>query len=58
MQQCRITGTSFKIIVENEKQMELSFTRTWDPSVQGEHAPLYIDKRYSEEVLNPFIFET
>lgn len=41
-----ITGTSFRIIVENEKQMELSFTRTWDPSDQGEHAPLYIDKRF------------
>ncbi|WOG98916.1 hypothetical protein DCAR_0418262 [Daucus carota subsp. sativus] len=41
-----ITGTSFKIIVENEKQMELSFTRPWDPSDQGEHAPLYIDKRF------------
>lgn len=38
--------------------MELSFTRTWDPSDQGEHAPLYIDKRYNEEDLNPFFFET
>ncbi|KAK2981047.1 hypothetical protein RJ640_005939 [Escallonia rubra] len=41
-----IKGTSFKVIVEKEEQVELSFTRKWDPSVQGEQAPLYIDKRF------------
>ncbi|KAK2998244.1 hypothetical protein RJ639_024275, partial [Escallonia herrerae] len=41
-----IKGTSFKVIVEKEEQVELSFTRMWDPSVQGEQAPLYIDKRF------------
>ncbi|KAA8528384.1 hypothetical protein F0562_035739 [Nyssa sinensis] len=42
----KIQGTSSKIIVENEEQVELSFTREWDPSLQGEHAPLNIDKRF------------
>ncbi|XP_019156535.1 PREDICTED: probable rhamnogalacturonate lyase B isoform X2 [Ipomoea nil] len=41
-----IKGTSSKVIVENEEQIELSFTRSWDPSVQGEQAPLIIDRRF------------
>ncbi|KAK6120587.1 hypothetical protein DH2020_045665 [Rehmannia glutinosa] len=41
-----IEGTSLRVIVENEEQVELSFTRTWDPSVQGEQAPLCIDRRF------------
>ncbi|XP_059631230.1 probable rhamnogalacturonate lyase B [Cornus florida] len=41
-----IEGSSFKVIVENEEKVELSFTRTWDPSLQDEHAPLNIDKRF------------
>ncbi|KAM7279465.1 hypothetical protein ACFE04_006599 [Oxalis oulophora] len=41
-----IKGTSFKVIVENEEQVELSFTRTWDPSQQGKLVPLNIDKRF------------
>ncbi|KAL0324958.1 UNVERIFIED_CONTAM: hypothetical protein Sradi_5065100, partial [Sesamum radiatum] len=41
-----IEGTSLRVIVENEEQVELSFTRTWDPSVQGEQAPLSIDRRF------------
>ncbi|XP_019237627.1 PREDICTED: probable rhamnogalacturonate lyase B isoform X3 [Nicotiana attenuata] len=41
-----IEGNSFKVIVENEEQIELSFTRTWDPSLQGEHSPLIIDKMF------------
>ncbi|KAL3845377.1 hypothetical protein ACJIZ3_002780 [Penstemon smallii] len=41
-----IEGTSLRVIVENEEQIELSFTRTWDPSVQGEQAPLTIDRRF------------
>ena len=44
--ECRIEGTSIRIIVENEEQVELSFTRLWDPSLQGKHAPLNIDKRF------------
>ncbi|PHU12477.1 hypothetical protein BC332_19407 [Capsicum chinense] len=42
---CRIEGNSFKV-VETEEQIELSFTRTWDPSLQDEHSPLTIDKRF------------
>ncbi|XP_011098603.1 probable rhamnogalacturonate lyase B isoform X3 [Sesamum indicum] len=41
-----IEGTSLRVIVETEEQVELSFTRTWDPSVQGEQAPLTIDRRF------------
>lgn len=39
-------GTSFKVIKDNEEQVELSFTRMWDPSLEGKHVPLNIDKRY------------
>ncbi|XAR62062.1 Rhamnogalacturonan endolyase [Bertholletia excelsa] len=41
-----LNGTSFKVIVENEEQVEVSFARTWNTSLQGEHAPLNIDKRF------------
>ncbi|KAK9930126.1 hypothetical protein M0R45_027181 [Rubus argutus] len=39
-------GTSFRVIVENEEQVELSFTRTWDASLEGKYVPLNIDKRF------------
>ncbi|GKB78956.1 probable rhamnogalacturonate lyase B, partial [Tanacetum coccineum] len=42
----RIVGTSFEVITETENQVELSFSRTWDPSLEGIYAPLKIDKRY------------
>ncbi|XP_051147562.1 uncharacterized protein LOC127262784 isoform X2 [Andrographis paniculata] len=41
-----IEGTSVKVIVENEEQVELSFTRTWDPSLEGKQSPLRIDRRF------------
>ena len=41
----RIQGTCFKVIVQNEEQVELSFTRMWDPSLEGKFVPLNIDKR-------------
>ncbi|CAI9116111.1 OLC1v1017179C1 [Oldenlandia corymbosa var. corymbosa] len=41
-----IEGTTFRVIVENDEQVEISFTRTWDPSQQGDHSPLNIDKRF------------
>uniref|UniRef100_A0A2P2INM9 rhamnogalacturonan endolyase n=2 Tax=Rhizophora mucronata TaxID=61149 RepID=A0A2P2INM9_RHIMU len=41
-----ISGTSFTVIVENEEQVELSFTRMWDPSLEGKYIPLNIDKRF------------
>ena len=43
---CRIVGTSFNVIVENEDQVEVSFTRMWDPSMEGKLSPLNIDKRF------------
>lgn len=42
----RIKGSSFRVIVENEEQVELSFTRIWDPSLEGKVVPLNIDKRF------------
>lgn len=41
---CRLTGTSFKVIIQNENQIELSFTRTW--SEGDSKVPLNIDKRW------------
>ncbi|XP_028084427.1 probable rhamnogalacturonate lyase B isoform X2 [Camellia sinensis] len=41
-----LNGTSFKVIMEKEEQVELSFTRPWDTSLQGNHSPLNIDKRF------------
>ncbi|GKB78623.1 probable rhamnogalacturonate lyase B, partial [Tanacetum coccineum] len=42
----RIVGTSCEVIVETEDQVEISFSRTWDFSQEGKHAPLKIDKRF------------
>ncbi|XWS25410.1 hypothetical protein CRYUN_Cryun27aG0065800 [Craigia yunnanensis] len=39
-------GTSFNVIVENEDQVEISFTRTWDFSLEGKVVPLNLDKRF------------
>ncbi|WOL18187.1 putative rhamnogalacturonate lyase B isoform X1 [Canna indica] len=41
-----IQGTQFEIIYEDENQVEVSFTRKWDPSFQGKLVPLNIDKRF------------
>ncbi|KAJ4701493.1 Rhamnogalacturonate lyase family protein [Melia azedarach] len=41
-----IKGSSFRVIVQNEEQVEISFTRQWDFSLQGNLAPLNIEKRY------------
>lgn len=41
----RIKATDFDVIVENEEQVELSFTRKWDLSLEGKLVPLEIDKR-------------
>nr|GMD94703.1 probable rhamnogalacturonate lyase B isoform X1 [Ipomoea batatas] len=41
-----IEGTSFQVITFSDEVVELSFTRKWDPSLQGEHSPLSIDKRF------------
>lgn len=41
-----IKGTCFEVIVQNEDQVELSFRRMWDPSLEGKFVPLNIDKRF------------
>ncbi|CAN0889543.1 Rhamnogalacturonate lyase [Linum grandiflorum] len=44
--QDRMSGTDFSVIVENEEQVEVSFARTWDPSLEGQLPSLNIDKRF------------
>ncbi|XP_057794194.1 uncharacterized protein LOC131010607 isoform X2 [Salvia miltiorrhiza] len=41
-----VNGTEFQVVVQNEEQIEISFTRKWDRSLLGQHAPLSIDKRF------------
>ncbi|KAL0543205.1 hypothetical protein IC582_018294 [Cucumis melo] len=40
-----VRATNFKVITANNDQVELSFTKTWDPS-DASSLPLNIDKRY------------
>ncbi|KAJ0085757.1 hypothetical protein Patl1_08699 [Pistacia atlantica] len=42
----RIEATNFTVIVEKEEQVELSFSRIWNSSLEGEVVPLNIDKRF------------
>ncbi|CAJ2643127.1 unnamed protein product [Trifolium pratense] len=42
----RMDTTNLTVIVKNEEQVELSFTRTWNFSLEGKLAPLNIDKRF------------
>ncbi|KAK4740887.1 hypothetical protein SAY87_024475 [Trapa incisa] len=42
----RIIGTSFNIIVDNDDQAEISFTRMYDESQEGKMVPLNIDIRF------------
>ncbi|CAH9065782.1 unnamed protein product [Cuscuta epithymum] len=41
-----IKATNFRVIKQDEEQVELSFARPWDPSFQGKLVPLNIDKRF------------
>ncbi|XVF36559.1 hypothetical protein REPUB_Repub19eG0068000 [Reevesia pubescens] len=45
-EQLTLKGTSFKVVVENEDQVEISSTRTWDFSLEGNVVPLNFDKRF------------
>ncbi|XP_031390111.1 uncharacterized protein LOC116202656 isoform X2 [Punica granatum] len=42
----RLEGTKLEVIVENEDQVELSFTRTWNFSLSGTVVPINVDKRF------------
>ncbi|KAL5102507.1 hypothetical protein RYX36_006834 [Vicia faba] len=42
----KVVGTSYNVIRETDEQVEISFTRIWDPSLKGKQSPLNIDKRY------------
>lgn len=50
-----IKGTDFSIVTQDDDQVEVSFTRMWDPSLQGKLVPLNIDKRYISLISNYFI---
>ncbi|KAL6012684.1 hypothetical protein ACLOJK_003173 [Asimina triloba] len=42
----RLVGTRFQVILEDENQVEVSFLKTWDPSLKGTSVPLNVDKRF------------
>ncbi|KAM7266669.1 hypothetical protein ACFE04_004566 [Oxalis oulophora] len=42
----KFKGTQFKVMVETEDQVEISFVRTWDSSLEGSFASLNLDKRF------------
>jgi len=42
----RLETTNMRVIMQSEEQVELSFTRTWNSSLEGKLAPLNIDKRF------------
>lgn len=42
--------------MESEEQVELSFTRAWDPSQQGKLVPLNIDKRSLLKLMPMYLY--
>ncbi|CAK7352736.1 unnamed protein product [Dovyalis caffra] len=42
----KLVATDFKVIMEDENQVEVSFTKTWDLSTGKSTVPLNVDKRY------------
>lgn len=42
---CRLEGTNFRVIVETEDQIEVSFMKTWKSFLGDNVVPLNIDKR-------------
>ncbi|KAG6513808.1 hypothetical protein ZIOFF_024145 [Zingiber officinale] len=41
-----IEGSQFQIIYQDDKKIEVSFKKKWNPSLKGKRSPLNIDKRY------------
>uniref|UniRef100_A0A5B6ZQ63 rhamnogalacturonan endolyase n=1 Tax=Davidia involucrata TaxID=16924 RepID=A0A5B6ZQ63_DAVIN len=42
----QLQGTMFRVIKEDENQIEISFTKTWHTSLNDTQIPLNIDKRF------------
>ncbi|XP_010496219.1 PREDICTED: uncharacterized protein LOC104773335 [Camelina sativa] len=45
----QVEGTKFRIITQNQEQVEISFSRTWESGSRSRshhHIPLNVDKRY------------
>ncbi|KAK9285701.1 hypothetical protein L1049_024900 [Liquidambar formosana] len=42
----KLKGTSYKVIKQDENQVEISFTTSWNSPHPGEKIPLYVDRRF------------
>ncbi|XP_026415572.1 probable rhamnogalacturonate lyase B [Papaver somniferum] len=42
----KLRTTTFKVVVQNENQIEVSFTMSWDTSLKGKVMPVNVDKRF------------
>ncbi|XP_031249886.1 probable rhamnogalacturonate lyase B isoform X1 [Pistacia vera] len=42
----KLEGTNFKVIMADEDQVEVSFSKKWNSSLHGSNVPLNVDKRY------------
>ncbi|XP_012081709.1 probable rhamnogalacturonate lyase B isoform X2 [Jatropha curcas] len=42
----RLQATNFSVVMENEDQVEVSFSKRWRPSMGESTVPLNVDKRY------------
>ncbi|KAK4747513.1 hypothetical protein SAY87_014099 [Trapa incisa] len=42
----RLEGTELEVVVQNEEQVELSFTRSWNFSLSETVVPMNVDKRF------------
>ncbi|CAN0889541.1 hypothetical protein LINGRAHAP2_LOCUS16121 [Linum grandiflorum] len=47
----RLVCEKMSIITEKEEQVEVSFTRKWNSSLEGKPVPLNIDKRYGRFIM-------
>ncbi|KAL7205322.1 hypothetical protein ACSBR2_018299 [Camellia fascicularis] len=45
-----LEGTSYSVVMEDENQIEISFTRTWNSSLNDTGMPLNVDKRFIESI--------
>ncbi|KAF9617347.1 hypothetical protein IFM89_036219, partial [Coptis chinensis] len=44
-----VKGINYRVILQNENQLEISFTRTWNFAHKGTHVPLIIEYRKDGE---------
>ncbi|GAU23286.1 hypothetical protein TSUD_237400 [Trifolium subterraneum] len=51
----RVHGTSFTVITRNENIVEVSFLRTWQPSMDSSSVPINIDQRFNYMAVSDII---